>query len=95
MIAGKEITVEVVLIEARKGNRVCPQPAQWQQLYEMLPNRQRKGAGWEPALPLILAAWHETPAPLKMLRLREQEWHENRRTGSWGRMVRLGVDRPP
>jgi len=41
----------------------------------MLPEKQRKGAGWKPALPLILAAWWDTPALAKMLRLREHiEW---------------------
>ena len=41
----------------------------------MLPNRKRKGSGWDPGLPLILAAWAETPALPKMLRLREHiEW---------------------
>ncbi len=41
----------------------------------MLPNRKRDGADWQPALPLILAAWHDTPAMLKMLRLAEHiEW---------------------
>jgi len=41
----------------------------------MLPNRKRVGPGWQPAPPLILAAWHDTPAMLKMLRLTEHiEW---------------------
>ena len=32
-------------------------------------------AGWQPPLPLILAAWHDTPMMLKMLRLAEHiEW---------------------
>ncbi len=67
-------TLEQALEEARKNNRVCPQPRKWSELYELLPNRERKGNGWVPALPLILAAW-DTPAMLKMLRLREQiEW---------------------
>jgi len=70
-------TIEQVLEEAQKDNRVCPQPQQWQQLYEMLPNKKRKGAGWEPSLPLILAAWWDTPAILKMARLKEHiEWAE-------------------
>ena len=44
----------------------------------MLPNKKRKGAGWEPALPLILAAWWDTPAISKILRLREHiEWAES------------------
>ncbi len=69
------VTLEVVLAEVQKNNRVCPQPQRWQQLYEMLPQKQRKGAGWEPSLPLILAAWWDTPALPKMLRLREHiEW---------------------
>ena len=46
-------------------------PQRWNALYELLPNRQRVGSGWEPALPLILAAWHDTPAISKMLRLEE------------------------
>jgi hypothetical protein len=37
----------------------------------MLPNRTRTGGGWEPTLPLILGAWDDTSALLKMLRLKE------------------------
>jgi hypothetical protein len=41
----------------------------------MLPGRSRVGVGWQPAPPLVLAARHETPAMLKMLRLAEHiEW---------------------
>jgi len=59
----------------RVNDRVCPQPQKWMELYEMLPNKKRKGNGWEPSLPLILAAWWDTPAIMKMLRLREHvEW---------------------
>jgi hypothetical protein len=44
----------------------------------MLPNRKRAGEGWEPGLPLILAAGHDTPALLKMLRLKEHiDWAEH------------------
>lgn len=68
-------TLEQVLAEARKNERVCPQPKKWQQLYELLPEKTRKGGGWEPPLPLILAAWWDTPETSKMLRLREHiEW---------------------
>jgi len=67
--------LEEVLAEAQKNKRICPKPQKWQQLYEMLPNKQRKGAGWEPPLPLILAAWWDTLALQKILRLREHiEW---------------------
>ena len=50
-------------------------PSQWHQLWEMLPERKQVGAGWEPALPLILAAWYDTPALVKMLRVQEHiQW---------------------
>ena len=69
------ITLDEALTEIKRNKRICPLPQKWIQLYEMLPNRKRKGAGWEPALPLILAAWWETPALQKMLRLQEHiEW---------------------
>ena len=69
------VSLEQALEEAQKNNRVCPQPKKWDELYKLLPNRKRKGDGYEPALPLILAAWWHTPAMLKTLRLREHiEW---------------------
>jgi hypothetical protein len=40
-----------------------------------LPGRSRVGVGWQPAPPLILSAWHDTPPMLKRLRLAEHiEW---------------------
>jgi hypothetical protein len=70
-------TVDRLIAYCRENNRVCPLPQAWHQLWEMLPDRRRAGTCWEPALPLILAAWHETPAMLKMLRLAEHiEWAE-------------------
>ena len=69
------VTLEQALQEAQKNDRVCPQPLKWKELYELLPNKVRSGNGWEPALPLILAAWWDTPAMSKKLRLREHiEW---------------------
>ena len=71
-------TIEQVFSDAQLNNRVCPQPQKWQQLYDMLPNKKRKGAGWEPPLPLILAAWWDTPAISKIMRLREHiEWADS------------------
>ncbi len=68
-------SVESLVAYCRENNRVCPQPPQWDQLWESLPERERVGAGWKPPLPLILAAWHDTPAMLKMLRLAEHiQW---------------------
>lgn len=68
-------TLEQALLEASKNSRVCPQPQKWNDLYNLLPNKSRKGNGWEPALPLILAAWWDTPSTLKAMRLKEHiEW---------------------
>jgi hypothetical protein len=44
---------------SKKNGRVCPQPSKWNEFWQMLPNRKMEGAGWEPPLPLILAAWGE------------------------------------
>ena len=46
-------------------------PQKWQELWEMLPNKKQVGEGREPSLPLILAAWWDTPAISKMMRLDE------------------------
>lgn len=64
-------SVECLLAYCRANDRVCPLPRLWNELWEMLPDRKRAGSGWIPPLPLILAAWHDTPAMLKMLRLTE------------------------
>jgi hypothetical protein len=67
----RELTVVEVMVEARKNNRVCPKPAKWLQLYEMLPDKQRS----EPAAPLVDAAWAATPSIPKRMCLREHiEW---------------------
>ena len=51
-------------------------PRDWNKLYKMLANRRKLPSGrWEPALPLILASWHETDADQKQQRFREHlEW---------------------
>ena len=64
-------TVDSLINYSRENSRVCPMPMQWDALWKLLPNRKRVGSGWEPALPLILAAWHDTPALTKILRLEE------------------------
>ena len=49
--------VRALLDHIRENGRVCPVPRRWNELWEMLPARRRGGRGWEPPLPLILAAW--------------------------------------
>ncbi|HRD99084.1 hypothetical protein [Candidatus Accumulibacter phosphatis] len=58
------------------NKRLVPMPSQWSKLYGLLKNkRQRSSGGWEPPLPLILAAWHHTMPIEKQLRFKERlEW---------------------
>lgn len=68
-------SIESLTEYCRQHNRVCPMPQRWNALWEMLPDRKRVSARWQPPLPLILAAWDDAPAMLKMLRLAEHiEW---------------------
>ena len=54
------------------NNRLVPMPVQWNKLYGMLKNaRQKASGGWEPPLPLILAAWHHSMPIEKLLRFKE------------------------
>jgi hypothetical protein len=61
--------LQQLLIYCRENGRVCPMPQHWNRLWEMLPNRSRRGVGWEPSLPLILAAWWEASDEAKQERL--------------------------
>ena len=65
------IPLDEVLKIATQDWRICPQPQQWKKLWELLPNRRRKESGWEPSLPLILAAWWETTNEQKQQRFHD------------------------
>lgn len=70
-----EETPDTLLAYCRENNRVCPQPSLWHALWKMLPAKQRVGAGREPSLPLILAAWEHSSNLQKMIRLADQiQW---------------------
>jgi hypothetical protein len=58
------------------NNRAIPRD--WNKFWQMLSNKKQKtGGGWEPPLPLILAAWYETSPLEKHLRFREHiQWVE-------------------
>ena len=75
---GRQIKDELVRF-CSENKRMCPMPSQWNVLWEMLPNRTRTGLSWQPAPPLILAAWHDTPAVLKqyskMWEADDSRWH--------------------
>ena len=65
------ITVDDVLVEARRNNRVCPLPAIWQRLYAYLPN---VGPHLSP-VPAGRGEWRDVSSLQKRARLREHiEW---------------------
>ena len=68
-------SVDSLIAYCRENGRVCPRPSKWNELWEMLPERSRRGAGWEPPVPLILGGWNYSSNLEKMLRLNEHiEW---------------------
>ncbi len=79
--------LESLLQYCQDNCRVCPQPQRWQELYGLLPETKRAGAGWEPALPLILAAWWDTPHLAKIMRLREHQGVNTRQSLGRGRSM--------
>lgn len=73
------MSLEEIIDETSKDGRICPQPPVWNRLWELLPDRVQIGAGWQPPLPLILAAWNFTSDQEKrerlLLHLRWAEQH--------------------
>lgn len=66
-------TIHDAMAEVRRNNRVCPSPARWRQLYDMLPDR----AGTRPTPPLLGTSWAATPSLSKRMCLREHlSWAE-------------------
>jgi len=71
----RSYTVDEVMVLARRNNRVCPRPGEWERLYELLPNKRRTSHGWQPSAPLVGGAWSFTSWMLERLTLREHiEW---------------------
>ena len=64
-----DATLLNLLAYVKAGARICPQPQKGNELWLILPNRRRKGSGWEPFAPLILAAWWDTSDEQKAERL--------------------------
>lgn len=84
-------TFETLWEYCTANNRLCPIPYRWNDLYKMLKNTKRKpSSGWEPSLPLILAAWYHTMPIEKQLRLKEHiQWvSDNNQTEEVGKYLR-------
>ncbi|MDD5090015.1 MAG: hypothetical protein PHQ23_03780 [Candidatus Wallbacteria bacterium] len=65
------MSVDEFLKELEDKKLICPQPDKWNELYELLPDKHRKGNGWIPPLPLILNGWWYSNDQEKKMRLRE------------------------
>ena len=77
--------LENLLAYCRANGRICPEPRMWARLWRLLPNRKRKGLGWEPPLPPILAAWYDVSDASKADMLQTHiEWASN--NGDFGRI---------
>lgn len=67
----EDVTLDDVLVEVRRNNRVCPLPAIWQRLYAYLPHTGPHLA----KVPATPAEWEHVPSLEKRARLREHiEW---------------------
>jgi hypothetical protein len=67
----EDVSVDDVLVEARRNNRVCPLPTVWQKLYAFLPNTGPHVV----KVPATRAEWTQLSALQKRARLREHiEW---------------------
>lgn len=71
-MSGTAVAFDALWADCTENDRVVPMPPQWSQLYGLLKNtRQKASGGWEPPLPLTLAAWHHTTPVEKQLRFKE------------------------
>ena len=70
-------TLEGAMLLARRNNRVCPRPDQWNAFTALLPARKTLRGTQAPPAPATGAAWAVTPSLTKRLCFREQvEWAE-------------------
>jgi hypothetical protein len=69
--ANADLTLDDVLVEIRRNNRVCPLPKVWQRLYEFLPNKSEA----LPPVPGTAQEWGRMSALQKRTRFKEHiEW---------------------
>lgn len=69
--APASVTLDDVLVEVRRNNRVCPMPTVWVRIHALLPNKPPH----MPGVPATRDEWSRTPSLQKRARLREHlEW---------------------
>jgi hypothetical protein len=69
------ITMEQVMVLARRNNRACPVPPQWAAFHQLLVSRTPPGSRTPAPVPVDGGAWAVTSPMQKRLRLRDQlEW---------------------
>lgn len=79
--AQRDITIDDVMMLARRNNRSCPVPAKWVEFHALLPMREHQGNRIPAPPPIDGAAWNSMSPMQKRLRLRDQiEWAD--RTGA-------------
>jgi hypothetical protein len=77
--SARRVTLNEAMTEVRRNNRVCPQPAAWQRLYEMLPGKRQEGRDWQPPPPMTGTAWKATRSLAKRMCLRDHlEWADKK-----------------
>jgi hypothetical protein len=70
------LTVEAVMTEARKNNRICPRISQWNDLFKLLTRGEPPPESLAP--PVEASAWQMTSGLHKRARLRDQiVWASN------------------
>jgi hypothetical protein len=76
-VSRRALTLDQVMVLARRNNRACPMPGAWAQLVTLLPSREQRGSTIAPPPPIDGPAWGAVSPMQKRLRLRDQiEWAE-------------------
>lgn len=77
----KALSLDEVMVVARRNNRACPLPPQWEAFHQLLPIRELHGHQLVAPQPITGPDWAAASPMQKRLRLRDQiEWAE--RTGA-------------
>lgn len=79
-MTGMAESLESLWAYCNAENRLVPMPPHWNDLFGMLKNKHQKpSGGWEPPLPLILGAWHNSMPIEKQMRLKEHlQWAQDK-----------------